>query len=211
MPRNRPSLTTGIAGSIQGNDTAGAWFKGVLYDTAPAIGRPLSAADLGPEYARVRCEPPSDARSCESFLTPDTPVYTVQRYSPSFRLAARVADTILLLEATESLDAQHGSDLLDLKGKVKRITIHRGHPHDTPAAATIDDPTTITTLVGLIETGSIDRTRRVPGRSGYYLLFTFIDDTQSMRYYDRDARRLAQWIVVPDAFEATMSRVLTDR
>src|SRR2546423_12007140 len=78
-------------------------FDGIDYIrwTTDEPGRPLTRADLGPEFAVVECSFGEDTRRCPygldaaaAFLPSGTRVYAVQGYPTNFRLAAVWRDRI---------------------------------------------------------------------------------------------------------------------
>lgn len=188
-------------------------FDGIVYMDS---GGTISEAELGPEYARVRCKMQGHAYDplgglqdgYAAFFDPGTPVYAVRGYRPSFRLAAYQHDRWVIFEANDNPQAQRGADFLDLKDKVERIVIHRAHPGDSPAAASIAEPQEIAALVEMIESAPVDHTRRTPGQDVYWLLFTFLDGTQTIQLYELGERRIGRGIVLPPAFQTALDRAL---
>ena len=95
-------------------------LDGVLYDSEP-VGRPLNDDDLGPKFADVHRETAPDVNKA-------VPVYAVEGYGTSFRLAARVGDRVVPFEAFANPKADEASDILDIGGKVRSISVLGGTP-----------------------------------------------------------------------------------
>jgi hypothetical protein len=111
----RTPATHGSAGKyIRVN---GIMYAAQLTPEVVGLGRVVQATDLGAEFAHI----PQD--EFPSLLRAGTPVFTVQDYPPHVRLAAFQADELILFEAWNNPAAHHGSDLLDLCGKVSSIGI----------------------------------------------------------------------------------------
>jgi hypothetical protein len=111
----RTPATHGSAGKyIRVN---GIMYAAQLAPEVVGLGRIVQATDLGAEFAHI----PHD--EFPSLLRAGTPVFTVRDYLPHVRLAAFQADELILFEAWNNPAAHHGSDLLDLRGKVSSIGI----------------------------------------------------------------------------------------
>jgi hypothetical protein len=99
----------------------------------PAVGRTLGDGDLGPVHARVRCSlretmDPTGGEPLDgdaAYLEAGSPLYRVRGYRPAFRLAARQDGRLVIFEADTNPGARVGRDLLDLEGKVRRISVNR--------------------------------------------------------------------------------------
>jgi hypothetical protein len=58
-----------------------------------------------------------------SLLEAGTPVYSVAGYAPGFRLAAKQEQKLVIYQVSRNPDAKKGADLLDIEGKVERISV----------------------------------------------------------------------------------------
>jgi hypothetical protein len=108
-------------------------LDGITYTAdRPVVGRTLGDGDLGPVHATVRCslrdkldptrQEPQDGDA--AYLDAGSPLYAVRGYRPTFRLAARQDGRLVVFEADTNPRARVGRDLLDLQGKVRRISIN---------------------------------------------------------------------------------------
>ena len=59
-----------------------------------------------------------------AFLPPGTPLFRLKLYRPTFRLAARDGNRLVLYEADGNPKAKVGADLVDIAGKVDYIQIN---------------------------------------------------------------------------------------
>lgn len=127
-----------------------------------------------------------------TYLEPGTPLYAVQGYDPSFRLAARVdrnggnSDGWLLYEVAANPDAQSATELLDVRGKVERVSLEVfGTAEQTVAGERVNS------VLGSEEAKRITNAtldaplRRVSGAHfNVYLTFHLKDGTRSSLAYD---------------------------
>ena len=138
-------------------------FGGITYLASFNTGRELQSADLGPQFVAVRSRLEGNVHDANyqtqdgdaAFLDAGTPVYQVQGYAPTFRLAAYQDGKLTLFEADTNPHAKTGADLLDIGGKVQSIAV-------------ADDTTSITTgdnhrRASASDAG--DAVARGPGRS----------------------------------------------
>src|SRR4030095_5579675 len=99
-----------------------------------------------------------------SVLPAGTLLYSLVGYISTFRLAAERDGELVLFEAGCNGNAKVGGDLLDLRGKVPRISVHDGES-DFPEVASIDDPAEVERLIELVVTGPVDPELRLyPGQ-----------------------------------------------
>src|SRR5215208_7773152 len=100
--------------------------------TSKVVGRRLENEDLGPLFAEATHEVTHEETKESTDLTTTSssaassdvvPVYAVEGYDTSFRLAACLGDRLIMLEALSNPRADEASDLLDIDGKVSRIYI----------------------------------------------------------------------------------------
>jgi hypothetical protein len=142
---------------------------GITYQArwAPPSGRELHDSDLGAQVSVVRCkladhiieEPGGQLDGVAAYLDPGTAVYAVRGYRPSFRLAARREGKPVLFEAAENPRAGTWGELLDLGGKVRRITVHDDSLHQL---AVLGDRRQVNQLVGLLLRSPWVRPGRAP-------------------------------------------------
>jgi hypothetical protein len=191
-------------------------FGGITYLASFDVGRDLQRADLGAEFAIVRVRLDGNVYDTSyqtrdgdaAYLDAGTPVYRVNGYAPTFRLAAHQDGQIVFFEADTNPHAKTGADLLDIGGKVQSITVTDDDDKGT-AVATLADGHLVTTLVTLVLSAPVDQSRQ-SASSGprYFLIFHLADGTRVGRLYTPDAHELARGIIVPDAFVSILSAAL---
>ena len=178
-----------------------------ITDTADrrVVGRTLGDSDLGPVYARVRCSlrdkmdptggEPQDGDA--AYLEAGSPLYLVRGYRPTFRLAARRDGRLILFEADTNPRARVGRDLLDLEGKVRRISINSRADGRSELGA-ITDPKQVAAMVRMLHGGPVDQ-RMQPTSEQHVRLVAFHlrDGTATVRTYDPAERRVERGILVP--------------
>lgn len=191
-------------------------FGGITYLANGDAGRELQPADLGTRFATVRFRLDGNVhdpgRQTEdgdaAYLDAGTPVYRVNGYAPTFRLAAHQDGRIVLFEADTNPHAKTGADLLDIGGKVESIAVTDDANSGAPVA-TLADAHLVTTLVALLLSAPVDQSRQsADSGARYFLAFHLADGTQMSRLYLPDAHEVARGIIVPDAFVSTLAAAL---
>jgi hypothetical protein len=184
-------------------------LNGITYSAdRPVVGRTLGDGDLGPVHDRVRCllrdkmdptrQEPQDGDA--AYLEAGSPLYQVRGYRPTFRVAARQDGRLVLFEADTNPRARAGRDLLDLEGKVRRISINSRDDGTTELGA-ITDPRQVAAMVRMLLAGAVDqRVRPAGGRPARLLAFHLLDGTATVRIYDPGDRRVQPGILVPRRF-----------
>jgi hypothetical protein len=185
-------------------------LNGITYTAdRPVVGRMLGEGDLGPVQATVRCslrdkmdptrQEPQDGDA--AYLEAGSPLYRVDGYRPTFRLAARQDGRLVLFEADTNPRARVGRDLLDLEGKVRRMTINR-RADGTTELGGISDPGQVAGMVGMLLGGPVDRpSQPADERPVWSLAFHLRDGTATVRAYDHAQRRVERGILVPRRFD----------
>ncbi len=216
------SLAAGLAGcSLFQPDVVIDWvnfvrFGGVTYLASFDTGRELQPADLGTPFATVHFrfagnvhDPSRQTRDGDAaFLDAGTPVYRVNGYAPTFRLAARQEGRIMLFEADTNPHAKTGADLLDIGAKVQSIAVTDDTSGGAPVA-TLADTHLVTTLVSLLLAAPVDQSRQSADSGARYVLaFHLADGTQVSRVYLPDAHEVGRGIIVSDAFVSTIAAAL---
>jgi len=174
----------------------------------PVVGRTLDDGDLGPVQARVRCSlrekmdptrgEPQDGDA--AYLEAGSPLYQVRGYRPTFRLAARQDGRLVIFEADTNPGARVGRDLLDLEGKVRRISIN-SRPDGTTELGAITDPRQVAGMVRMLLAGPVDQRIQPAGEQPVWLLTLHLrDGTATVRAYDPAQRRVERGILVPRRF-----------
>jgi hypothetical protein len=184
-------------------------LNGITYTAdRPVVGRTLREGDLGPVHTRVRCSlrekmDPTRGELQDgdaAYLEAGSPLYQVRGYRPSFRLAARQDGRLVVFEADTNPGARVGRDLLDLEGKVRRISINSRADGTTEFAA-ITDPRQVAGMVRMLLAGPVDQRIQPAGEQPVWLLALHLrDGTATVRAYDAADRRVERGILVPRRF-----------
>jgi hypothetical protein len=184
-------------------------LNGITYlADGPVVGRILGEGDLGPVHARVRCSlrekmDPTGGELQDgdaAYLEAGSPLYRVGGYRPTFRLAARQEGRLVLFEADTNPRARLGRDLLDLEGKVRRISIN-SHSDGTTELGAITDPGQVAAMVRMLLAGPVDQRIQPAGEQPVWLVaFHLLDGTATVRTYDAASRRVQRGILVPRRF-----------
>ncbi len=183
-------------------------LNGITYTAdRPVVGRTLRDGGLGPVHATVRCslrdkmDPkrrgPEDGDA--AYLAAGSPLYQVRGYRPTFRLAARQDGRLVIFEADTNPGARVGRDLLDLDGKVRRISINSRADGTTELGA-ITDPKQVAGMVGMLLGGPVDQRVQPASEQPMWLAFHLLDGTATVRAYDPAGRRVQGGILVPRRF-----------
>jgi hypothetical protein len=106
---------------------------------------------------------------------------------------------LVIFEADTNPGARVGRDLLDLEGKVHRISINSRADGTTELGA-ITDPKKVAGMVWMLLAGPVDQPIQPVGEQPVRLLaFHLRDGTATVRTYDAD-RRVQRGILVPRPF-----------
>jgi hypothetical protein len=202
-------------------------WNGIDYQNSFAsVGRAIAETDLGPEFFRVKHMLSESGTSAyhqvedgdAAYVPTGSPVYKVNGYAGTFRVAARRNDgRLVLYEARTNPTARVGRDLLDIEGKVWAIAL-LDEKRGATVVARISDPNRVDALVRLVLEGPIDASMSTtPGRwttfpsrgpgeptpeirpspSSAMLAFELKDGTASVRGYD-----LTTSVIQPNLFVA---------
>jgi hypothetical protein len=157
-------------------------------------GRALRQEDLGGEVARVSAKlngnvqpsryEPKDGDA--AYLQPGTPVYSVNGYLQTFRLAAPRGAGFALFEVLINPKAHAARELLDIDGKVKSVSVNTTDPRAT--GRVIDRPEDVAAIVAMILNARVEpvpfskRTAYVSLRllDGTAVTFQFAAETGSL-------------------------------
>jgi hypothetical protein len=179
----------------------------------PPAGRGLRDADLGAQVSVVRCqlaqhqveEPGTLLDGDAAYLDPGTPLFSVTGYRPSFRLAARREDQLVLFEAAENPSARTWGDLLDIGGKVRRIAIE---DRNLRRLATIADRDRVDRLVELLLRSPLGSSKVCVDRWNVLLAFHLDDGTATTLGYNLPSHRLDCRDPLPRTFGAAIRAAL---
>jgi hypothetical protein len=106
----------------------------------------------------------------------------------------------VLFEADTNPGARVGRDLLDLEGKVRRISIN-SRADGTTELGVITDPRQVAGMVRMLLAGPVDQRIQPAGEQPVWLLALRLrDGTATVRAYDPAQRRVERGILVPRRF-----------
>ena len=143
-------------------------------------------------------------RNYSTRLNVGTKLYALKGYLPSFRLAVKQAQAILLLEAQRNPHATRGGELLDIDKKVQSIIVSK---QGTPTApiATIEDAKQVAVLIALLDEAPIHEGNSV-GDTLEVLEFHLSDGTFSYLLYDPKTGWTDKNILLPPAFATLIEK-----
>lgn len=188
-------------------------FGGITYLANFQAGREIQQADIGPQFATVRHtlsgtvnDPNYQTEDgVAAYIATGSPVYRVNGYAPTFRLAAERGGRFMLYEADTNPRAKTGADLLDIGGKVRSIVVNDESGTAERTVATITDPHKVTALVALLLAAPVDQTQVSGDGPQYFLIFALNDGTQVARAYSPASHLVARGIIVPSAFVSMLA------
>ncbi|HLJ34543.1 MAG TPA: hypothetical protein VKU38_12860 [Ktedonobacteraceae bacterium] len=179
-------------------------FQGITYI---ADSQHIAPALLGTKFAQVKFKLEGNVndpnyRSKDgdaAFLNPGTIVYTVKGYRSTFRLAAYQDKTLVLFEADTNPMAKHGSDLMDIAGKVRYIGVNSAQ-NGTLQLGAMKDPRQVTSLVNMVLTAPVNQQFNGGDGTRYFIVFYLNDGTTLSRMFSLNSGELARGIMLPGAF-----------
>jgi hypothetical protein len=138
-----------------------------------------------------------------AYLDKGTRIYSINGYSPNFRLVAKVGTELYLFEADTNPNARTGVDLLDIRGKVEYIGINSPVDGKTELNSIIEQDL-VSRLVEMILEAPVDQTIRLSGNKQVFLEFHLKDNTSVNRSFWSDTGELHRGILLPDEFRETI-------
>jgi hypothetical protein len=191
-------------------------FGGVAYYVADhGVGRPVARGDLGPRFAVVRGNPPeSDPTRAyrvrdrdAAFVPVGSPVFTVNGYRPTFRLAASHDGRLRLYEADAAVGARTGADLLDLAGKVRYLSVNSGRSE----LARVKDRARVAELVRQVLAAPVGPSGGRAEDRYCFVVFNLTDRTAVRRAFFPGTGELLAGVFAPPAFTEEVEDALKAR
>lgn len=134
-----------------------------------------------------------------SFLPKGTKIYEIDGYAAWFRVAAETEGELLLYEVADNPNATHGRDILDIEGKVTRISVNT-EPSTLDERRALEDQAVVETLVGLmLDAPVVEVETRSPG-AAYPLVFHLTDGTTVRRVFWPSTGILGRGLQLPPEF-----------
>jgi len=139
-----------------------------------------------------------------------TPVYTLDDYAPSFRLAVKQDSEILIFQAHLNPHASKAEELMDIGGRVKRISVD--NPDKYQEIASITDQEQIDKLVGLfLEAPYNNEVLMNPGTKAVTIRFYLVDGTETGGFLWLDSGVYGSFIQLPEEFCTAIRDTIIDQ
>ena len=218
-PPSPPQSSSSCPRSVAGGGSLIDWvnfvrWNGIEY-VAGSVSSSVTLKQLGAVIATVHCRMegsvldsgyrPKDGDA--AFLNPGTPLYGVNGYKASFRLAAWEDGRLTLFEADSNPAARIGGDLLDISAKVQYIGINSQQDGLTELAA-IKDRAAVDALVGTVLHAPVNQQLTDHSGASYFIAFHLNDGTTVVRAYWPNTGELSRGIVLPQEFRQTIEQAL---
>ncbi|MHB8597899.1 MAG: hypothetical protein ACYDER_13925 [Ktedonobacteraceae bacterium] len=179
-------------------------FQGITY---LADSQHIAPTLLGPKFAQVKFELEGNVNDPNyhskdgdaAFLNPGTTVYTVKGYRSTFRLAVYQDGSRVLFEADTNPMAKHGSDLVDIAGKVRSIGVNSAQ-NGTLQLGAIKDPREVTSLVNMVLSAPVNQQFISSAGTRYVVVFYLNDGTTLSRMFWLKSGELSRGIMLSGAF-----------
>lgn len=173
----------------------------------PILGEPIGEVTCRLSgYTGMRYKPrDGDA----AFLDPGTPIYSLQDYATSFRVAAEspTVDGFAVYEARTNPNAETGADILDIRGKVTLFRV-RGATGGLSRSTDIHDADEIASIVAMVLDSPVDHADREHGELDQYQVeFSLKDGTIVVRAYWPETGELSRGIILPPEFALLVPEV----
>lgn len=143
-------------------------------------------------------------------LEPGTPVYTLDDYAPSFRLAVKQEQEIVIYQAEQNRHATKAGELMDIGGRVERIIIR--HPDKYVEIAAISDEEEIDRLIDIFLNATYSyEVLMNPGTKVVYMVFQLHDGTEIWDFLWLDSGIYGSNIQLPEEFCIAISDAIVRR
>lgn len=212
------SCGSGASGAGVRTDVQIGWVNFIRFQsiTYLADSQHIAPSLLGPKFALVKFklegnvhDPNYHSKDGDAaFLNPGTTVYIVKGYRSTFRLVAyqNGNDPLVLFEADTNPMAKHGSDLVDLAGKVRYIGVNSAQD-GTTQLGTVKDPHEVTSLVNMVLSAPVNQQIRGSDGVRYFIVFSLNDGTTLTRMFTLNTGELARGILLPGAFGKAIQQI----
>ncbi|MDP9394937.1 MAG: hypothetical protein M3Q27_12155 [Actinomycetota bacterium] len=138
-----------------------------------------------------------------AFLPVGTELREIAGYRSDFRLAAHEDGRWRIYEAADVPDAGTGEDLLDIRGKVRRVHLVEGDDEGTGILRTVDRPARVTALVDAVLAAPVmpeaEAARRFDDETPVFVRFDLADGTTVQRAWHVRAGVLSRRVEAPAA------------
>ena len=139
-----------------------------------------------------------------------TPVYILDDYAPSFRLVVKEDSEILIFQAHLNPHAVKAGDVMDIGGRVKRISIH--DPNKYKEIASITDQEQIEKLVALfLEAPYSNEVLMNPGTKAVTIRFYLADGTETGGFLWLDSGVYGSFIQLPEEFCNSIRNIIIEQ
>ncbi len=142
-----------------------------------------------------------------AYVDEGKPIYSIEGYSPEFRLVARVDAELYLFEADTNPNAETGADLLDIGDKVEYIGINSPVDGITELAS-ITEQELVSSLVEMALNAPVDQSFSSRGSRQLVIVFYLSDGTFVKRSFRPDDGLLSRGILLPDEFWEIMQQFI---
>lgn len=190
---------------------SGTWvsfiqFDGARYDENFVSGFEMSPEHLEARVGSVRCNIFSvrdagyDLRDGDSsWLAPGTELWSVKGYSPSFRIAAVVGDSIFLHETWPRRAVGTGRDVIGDADQPARALVIRSGKSEA-VIATIDDPAEVKALVADLLDSPIDTNHHYDGGPRHWVVIEMESGPPLTVLVSVDEKRASPGLALSDRF-----------
>lgn len=178
----------------------------------------INANDLGSQIGEVKFrlsgninDPNYNAKNGDAaFLEKGSPIYTVNDYKSSFRIAARSSNHIIVYQVFSNPNAKIGADIADIFNKVEYIGIN-DETNDKEIVA-IRDVTKIHEMVDLLLNAPVNHSSRSE-RTGkrYFISFHLKDGSEFKGAYWLESGQFSTEIMLPADFGTLVKDALKDQ
>lgn len=193
-------------------------IDGITYESIySGLGRELTEDDLDREYSRIKFNVSKNVFKTgykikdgdAAYLDKDTVIYSLKGYDPTFRLAAKRENRLILFEAYQNPEAKTGADYLDIKDKVESIGINSDQDGVTELAR-IKNAKAVERLVDILLSSKIETSSIHREGERCLLVFYLNDGTTVERMFWYDINLLQSDIRVTDEFAAMIKTAMGD-
>lgn len=166
----------------------------------------IEESNVGPQISTVEFKVADNGHESErkvkngdaAFFPAGTPIYSINGYKSSFRIAVRYSDNVYVYQAFINSNAKLGSDFADIANKVDYIGVNED-TNDKEIAA-IRDEQKVNSMVNMFLNAPVSQSKTDLTGKRYFISFHLKDGTYYKGPYWPETGEFSNGIMLPETF-----------